>query len=134
MNLLPFEIIQYIASYVINISEYIIVNKEFFLASKIECIKRICKYKIPLCLESKKAIINNNDIYYNSISLSAGVYKILSSISHHHLFIRLDTFQSFIYNDNHEDIEDIIFLYEPALVFINGVLTPGKISFERFID
>ena len=130
MNIIPFEIIENISKYVIKIEEYNIINKEFYLASKQEHIKRICNYKIPLCIKSKKAIINNNDIYYNSISLAPGVYKILSTISHHHLFIRLDTFQSYMSNG---DIEDIIFLYEPAIVFINGLLTPGKISFERFI-
>ena len=127
MNLIPSEIIEYIGKFVIDIAVYKTLNKEFHLISKKEHFNRIRNNIISNILINKYKIFINNDIYYNNyLLLSPGIYKINSTNSHHHLFIILDTSRKHM-------SEDEWFLYEPALLSIDGVLTPGKISFERFI-
>ena len=126
MNVLPVELIEYIGKFVIDIGTYKILNKEFYNVSKREHIKRICNINISKTLLTKQQIIYNNDVYNNPYQLlSSGIYKIFSTNSHNHLFILIDKFKSF-------STEEDFFLYEPALLYINGILTPGKISFERF--
>lgn len=134
MNMLPAELIQYIGKFISNIAIYKTLNKEFYSVSKLEHFKRICNTRISKSLSTKQKIILDNDIYDNpSQLLSTGIYKIFSTNSHHHLFIRLDVFQSYMYTWYTNNIEDNIFMYEPVLLYINGILTPGKISFERFL-
>ena len=128
MNVLPVELIEYIGKFVIDIGTYKILNKEFYNVSKREHIKRICNINISKTLLTKQQIIYNNDVYNNPYQLlSSGIYKIFSINSHNHLFIVIDTFQSY-------STEEDFFMYEPALLHINGILTPGKISFERFMN
>ena len=128
MNILPSELIEYIGKFIRDISIYKTLNKEFYSVSKREHIKRICNSKISKTLLTKQKIILDNDIYNNQYQLlSSGIYKIFSTDCHNHLFIVIDKFKSF-------STEEEFFLYEPALLYINGILTPGKISFERFMN
>ena len=130
MNNLPSEIIQHIGKYVVDISTYKILNKELYILSKREHLKRISNSAISSCLITKKKIINDNDIYNNYQKLTSGIYKILTTNSHNHLFIRLDTFITYI----KDETEELYFMFEPAMLYIDGILTPGKISFERFMS
>jgi hypothetical protein len=127
MNSFPPEIIEYIGNFVIDIEHFKTINKEFYLILKKEDLQRRCQKLISKIFINKKQLMMNNDIYYNNyLLLSPGMYKIYSTNSHHHLFIRLDTYMKYM-------SEDDWFIYEPAILSIDGVLTPGKISFERFI-
>ena len=127
MNSFPPEIIEYIGNFVIDIEHFKNINKEFYLILKKEDLQRRCQKLISKIFINKKQLMMNNDIYYNNYRLlSPGMYKIYSTNSHHHLFIRLDTYMKYM-------SEDDWFIYEPAILSIDGVLTPGKISFERFI-
>ena len=135
MYSLTLEILKYIGTFVSNISDYNILNKKFNKISKKELYRRIYQQKIPPVLVDKLKIISKCDIYYNQYKLLSpiGIYKIFSTNSHHHLFIRLDTFQSYVPIDSFILDTQLYLMYEPALLSINGLLIPGKIWFERFI-
>ena len=121
MDTLPEEIIQYIGAYVKELDIYKFLNKNFYSYIQKDHFKLICKHNISKVLLSKQQIIFNNDIYNTYETLSSGIYKILSSNYRHHLFIRIDI-KSSITQEN----------FEPALLYINGSLTPGNIFFECF--
>ena len=126
MNNLPNDIIQYIASFT-DLNNYLYINKNFYLISKYDYFKLVIKQNISKILFTKQHIIKYNDIYYNNDysfeGMINGIYKILSTNSRNHLFIRLDSVKS-----SNLFFSDL----EPALLYVDNNLIPGKILFECF--
>ena len=83
MNLLPAELISYIATYQHSLYSSIIVNKEFSNISKNELIVRRSTL-LNSFLYNKLTIIKNNNIFFNSTAfINTGVYKVYSDYFEH---------------------------------------------------
>ena len=133
MSFLPFEIIEYIGKYIVDLNCIVLVNKEYYHIFKKEKTKRYSTVRrrlLTILIDNKINIIKKNNIFYNvSELMDTGIYKLYSYIrEHNHLFITLDRYQS--YKCKYTSSNSCMF--EFCLVNIQLNLVPGYISFERY--
>ena len=154
MNLLPSDLISYIAKYQYSLYSSLLVNKEFSNISKKELILRRSTLLNSL-LYNKSTVIKKNNIFFNRTAfINTGVYKVYSDyferrrsdrlsnkpLEYNHLFIISDRYQSYINRLNTEKLKSNYWrggysddeTFEFCLVNIEQKLTPGYISFERY--
>ena len=149
MDLLPTDLISYIAEYQDSLCSMVLVNKELSKTSKKELIcRRSSLLKSLLCV--KLTVMKNNNIFFNRTSfINTGIYKVYSNrvrgkpVEYNHLFIVSDRYQSYInmlnlarvrtdYWRNLRSGDSKGDTFEFCLVNIGQNLIPGYISFERY--
>ncbi len=128
---LPVELVYQIASFADDSTGLCCVNKEVW-----DVLQRwllLCRARrSALRAVCTQLLIQENSLYCTYLRrLSHGIYRCRSpSDEYDHLFIRMDTYQSFIRESG--TWEDGMFV--PGVVFTEEDSTRGMLSFDRFVN